>query len=399
MDIVLLAQYFGNLDELEKNNNRFCYIAAMLAEYHNVEVLTTTFFHKKKSQFENIPAEYKNFKVTALHEPGYRKNVSAKRFFSHRVLARNMRKYLEGRKKPDVIYCAVPSLDCAYVAAKYARKNNIPFIVDIQDLWPEAFKMIFNIPVIKDIAFWPMQKMADYIYSSADHIVGVSNTYCKRAKRVNAKADATPILIGTKLATFDKNVEQNKVSRDDDKLVIGYCGTLGHSYDLRCVFDALHTVKSRGYDNIEFWVMGSGPLLSTFEEYAKEKELNVKFLGWLPYEKMCGMLSACDICINPISKGAAQSIINKHADYAASGLPIISTQECEEYRTLLADSNCGINCRCGDSQSVADAIMYLVEHEAERKQMGKNARNLAETKFDRNKTYMQIKDIIEKAVL
>ena len=254
MDIVLLAQYFGNLDELEKNNNRFCYIAAMLAEYHNVEVLTTTFFHKKKSQFENIPAEYKNFKVTALHEPGYRKNVSAKRFFSHRVLARNMRKYLEGRKKPDVIYCAVPSLDCAYVAAKYARKNNIPFIVDIQDLWPEAFKMIFNIPVIKDIAFWPMQKTADYIYSSADHIVGVSNTYCKRAKRVNAKADATPILIGTKLATFDENVEQNQVSRDDDKLVIGYCGTLGHSYDLRCVFDALHTTDT-GCGLLLVWIL------------------------------------------------------------------------------------------------------------------------------------------------
>ena len=399
MDIVLLAQYFGNLAELKRNNNRFCYIASMLAQYHSVEVLTTTFFHKEKKHIENISPEYENFKITALDEPGYRKNISFKRFISHKVLAQRMCKYLEKRKKPDLIYCAVPSLDCAYIAAKYARRNDIPFIIDIQDLWPEAFKMVLNIPVFQDVACWPMQRIANYIYSSADHIIGVSDTYCNRAKRVNAKADATPILIGTKLDTFDRNVKKNKVYRDDDKILIGYCGTLGHSYDLRCVFDALHIVKSRGYENVEFWVMGSGPLLKVFEDYVKEKELNVKFLGWLPYEKMCGMLSSCDICVNPISKGAAQSIINKHADYAASGLPVINTQESAEYRAMLDDNQCGINCKCADPESMADAIVYLVENESERKQMGKNARNLAETRFDRGITYMQIKDIVEKFAL
>ncbi len=399
MDIVLLAQYFGNPEALEKNNNRFCYMASLLAQHHSVEVLTTSFFHKEKRKIENIPKEYNHFKITALDEPGYRKNVSLKRFFSHKVLARKMRAYLEKREKPDVIYCAVPSLDCAYAAARYAKKQHIPFIIDIQDLWPEAFKMVLKVPVLKDIVFMPMNKKANYIYSCADHIIGVSDTYCQRAKRVNARAEAISILIGTKLATFDAHVEKHRVHRDDGKLVLGYCGTLGHSYDLRCVFDALQTVRDRGYDNIEFWVMGSGPLSDVFKEYAEERNLDVTFRGWLPYEQMCGVLSSCDICISPISKGAAQSIINKHADYAASGLPIISTQECAEYQALLNDYHCGINCSCGDAQSVADAIMYLADHEEERKQMGLNARKLAETRFDRNKTYMQVKDIIERSVL
>ena len=398
MDIVLLAQYFGDLEALEKNNNRFCYIATMLAKYHSVEVLTTTFFHKKKKRCMNFPDEYNGFKITALDEPGYRKNISIRRFFSHKVLAGRMRKYLNQRKRPDVIYCAVPSLDCAYVAAKYAKENQSPFVIDIQDLWPEAFKMVLNVPVLKDLMFIPMDKKADYIYSNADYIIGVSNTYCERAKRVNINTDTTSILIGTNLATFDAYAKKNIIHREDKKLLLGYCGTLGHSYDLKCVFDALQIVKSRGYDNIDFWIMGSGPLLDELKEYAMEKGLNVKFLGWLPYEQMCGVLSSCDVCINPISKGAAQSIINKHADYAASGLPIISTQECMEYRALLDESRCGINCLCADSKSVANAIIYLAEHESERRQMGENARILAETKFDRSRTYMQIKDIIEQVV-
>lgn len=398
MDVLIVAQYFGNIEQLDKGNNRFVYLATLLAKKHCVEVLTTSFVHAKKKQGEGIPAEYNGFKITALSEPGYNKNVCLKRFYSHRVLADKMSKYFKDRKKPDVVYCAVPSLDCAYVAARYAKNNNIPFIVDIQDLWPEAFKMVFNIPLVKDIVFLPMDKKADYIYSAADYIVGVSKTYCDRAKKVNSSAKATSVFIGTNLETFDYNAKNNRVTRDDEKVVLGYCGTLGHSYDLRCVFDALQIVKSKGYDNIEFWVMGNGPLYQTFQQYAAERELNVKFWGWLPYEQMCGVLSSCDVCINPINKGAAQSIINKHADYAASGLPIISTQECAEYRDLLDTHNCGINCLCADSQSVAEAILYLVEHESDRKQMGINARIMAETLFDRRKTYMQISDILNEVV-
>lgn len=396
MDILMVAQYFGDIEQLDQSNNRFVYLAELLAKDFRVEVLTTSFVHAKKKQGEDIPAEYRGFRISALPEPGYPKNVCLKRFYSHRVLAGRMERYLKTRKKPDVIYCAVPSLDCAYVAARYAKQNKIPLILDIQDLWPEAFKMVFRIPVVKDILFLPMAKKADRIYASADHIIGVSKTYCDRAQKVNSKASATPVFIGTNLDTFDRNAKENMVQRQDNKLVLGYCGTLGHSYDLKCVFDALKIVQSEGYGNVECWVIGRGPLDETFRQYAAEKKVNVVFQGWMPYEQMCGMLSSCDICINPIKKGTAASIINKHADYAASGLPVINTQESAEYRALVDAYRCGINCACADSRSVADAIIYLAGHESERKQMGLNARRMAEELFDRRNAYSEIADLVKE---
>lgn len=51
---------------------------------------------------------------------------------------------------------------------------------------------------------------------------------------------------------------------------------------------------------------------------------------------------------NPIMAGAAQSIINKHADYVASGIPIISTQESEEFRRLIDKYKMGMNCTNGN---------------------------------------------------
>lgn len=394
MDILVVAQYFGDPEHLDKSNNRFVYLSTLLAKKHNVEVLTTSFVHVKKKQGTNIPTNFKGCKITALSEPGYKKNISIKRFYSHWILANHMRQYLKKRKKPDVIYCAVPSLECAYVVTKYAQKNNIRLIIDIQDLWPEAFKMVLRIPVISDIIFYPMSKKADYIYSNANYIVGVSDTYCKRAYKVNTSNNFSSVYLGTNFDVFDENTRQYKLDRNDKSFVLGYCGTLGNSYDLRCVFDALNIIKNKGYESIEFWIMGDGPLKQSFQEYAEKLNLKVNFMGRLPYYEMCGVLSSCDACINPINKGSAASIINKHADYAAVGIPVINTQESEEYRQLIDKYNCGINCKCGDALEVANAIVELHDNVQMRKKMGKNHRIMGEQLFDRKISYSKIIEII-----
>lgn len=89
---------------------------------------------------------------------------------SHKVLARNLKSYLEKNEKPDLIYCAFPSIDVAKITSEYATNNTIPFIVDIQDLWPEAFQMAFNVPIISNMIFKPMNKAADVWLVGTDYV-------------------------------------------------------------------------------------------------------------------------------------------------------------------------------------------------------------------------------------
>ena len=111
---------------------------------------------------------------------------------------------------------------------------------------------------------------------------------------------------------------------------------------------------------------------------------------------MVGRLCSCDVVVNPIVKGAAQSITNKVGDYALSGLPVINTQECEEYRNLIEQYNCGINCEVGNSEQVANAIVRLVSDEKMRNEFAKNSRRLGLERFDRRESYKQIIDFINK---
>ena len=119
-------------------------------------------------------------------------------------------------------------------------------------------------------------------------------------------------------------------------------------------------------------------------------------MGRLPYEKMVKILCECDIAVNPIAKGAAQSIINKVGDYAAAGLPVVNTQECEEYRNIVTNYKIGINCENNNSIDMANKIYELYNNVNERKEMGRNNRKLAEEKFDRRKTYIKIVKLIEE---
>ena len=113
---------------------------------------------------------------------------------------------------------------------------------------------------------------------------------------------------------------------------------------------------------------------------------------------MAGLLSDCDMAINPIVKNSQGSIINKVGDYALAGLPVINSQDCPEYRDLLDRYACGINCRCENVDDMAEAIERLAMDDSLRKEMAANAARLGKEKFDRNVTYQPIIDTIERLV-
>lgn len=254
--------------------------------------------------------------------------------------------------------------------------------------------MMVNIPYLTDLLLYPMKRQADYIYRAADEIVAVSNTYIKRATSVNNKSEKQNcIFIGTDLDYFDES-EDFKFDKPKDEIWLAYIGTLGNSYEIGMVIDALATLKQKGIRNIKFIIMGEGPLKEKFERYAKTKEVWTEFTGRLDYKKMAQLLKSCDIAVNPIKGGSAASIVNKVGDYAAAALPVINTQESEEYRELIFEYQAGFNCINGDVHDVSEKLLELINNQGLRREMGGNNRRLAEERFDRKKTYQKIVEML-----
>ncbi len=399
-DVMLIVNYWHF--EEEKASSRYRSLANILCKEYDLEVVTSTFCHLQKKQRDvaSLRLDALPYKMTLQFEKGYKKNISLRRIASYRQFGKNVKKYLATRKKPDLIIVSVPSLTVADCVTKYANKNNIPVIVDIQDLWPEAFKMALSVPVVSDLLFYPMMKQANRIYARADRIMAVSDTYVARGLSHNRKdSEGLSIYIGSDSNLISEKTEGIEIEKGEDDFWIGYVGALGHSYDIDGVIAALKQLKERGIENIKFIVMGEGPLRARFEQTAAESGVCVEFTGLLDYGTMMKTLMACDIAVNPIVGTSVSSIINKVADYAAANVPVINTQNSPEYRHLLDDYGAGINVENGNIEALADAIERLYRDPEARDAMRKRAKEMYAARFDREKSYPRIIPIMEQMML
>ena len=400
MDVLLICNYWHF--EFEKTSSRYRTLADMIVESGiNLEVVTSSFRHQTKEQrnLKVISKIASQYKVTLLYEPGYKKNISLIRIRSHAVFAKEVIKYLRRRKKPDLIICSVPSLAVGDLVTAFAEKNRIKVIVDIQDLWPEAFKMAIDIPIISDILFAPMMKQANRIYSRADRIMAVSETYVERGLKYNKKDDkGLAVFIGTDSKLVKTAEENNIYIKPEGEFWIGYVGALGHSYDIRIIIKAIQQIVDKGIKNIVFKIMGDGVLMNEFKRYAEAHNVNCDFTGFLEYGNMMAMLRCCDVAVNPIVGNSVSSIINKVSDYAMAGVPVINTQNSDEYRKMLEDYNCGINCENGNVNSIAKAILKLYYDKDLKTKMSANSYKLGSEKFDRRRTYTKVRELIEEMV-
>lgn len=392
MKIFIVANFTNS------ETSRFFELARLFtSRRHDVVVITSDFSHSSKRLKKEKP-QYDTFKTVYLHEPGYKSNVSIKRLWSHYVWGRNVEKYIQNSTvKPDVVYASLPTYTAGRLVGKWCNKNDVKYIVDVQDLWPEAFKVAVKNSFLQQ-AFLPMEWIANAAYKTADYVIGVSDTYRNRALKVNKKCkDGLTVFLGNNGEKFDIAKEKYRICKPDDEFWIAYIGTMGFSYDINLAIDAIKLVKvSKLSKKVKFVAMGNGPLLDEYKKHAEESDIDFEFTGSLPYEIMVGKLCSCDAVINCLRPGAAQSITNKVGDYALSGLPVINTQENPEYRKLVEATQCGINCECGNAEDVAAAIVKLVESPELRKQMGEAARQLGKDKFDRRCSYARIVEAVEK---
>ena len=387
----------------EKGYSRFRYIGDFLSDAgYQVDPITTTFQHWEKAQrdIDAIKKEDYKFQLKFIYEPGYRKNIDLRRIRSHSIAAKNLTKLLEKEGDYDLIYCEIPPNDVALAAAEYAKKKGIPFVPDVNDLWPEAMRMVLDIPVVSDILFYPLQRDAEKVYSLVSGIIGTSDEYRDRPLK-NQKLDVPrkTVYVGNEIAEFDRGVEKYgpEIQKPEGEFWVSYAGTIGTSYDIRTMVLAGKELLDRGMSQIKFKILGGGPLKDELENLAKEQGcVNVEFVGYAPYPKMAAYLAKSDILVNSFVKKAPQSIVTKIGDYLAAGKPMINTCMSPEFRQKVENDGFGINILPEDVKILADAIAELYEDRDGCRIMGEKARKIAEEQFDRPESYKKIIELIEE---
>lgn len=384
----------------EKGYTRFRFLSDFLVQHgFQVDLITSSFQHWEKRQrdIQNFKQD-EAYRVVFIEEPGYKKNVDLRRLRSHKKAAQNLTRYLNEHGDYDLIYAEIPPNDVALAAAEYCKRKGIPFVADVNDLWPEAMRMVLDIPVISDILFYPLSRDAEKVYSLVSGVVGTSDEYADRPfKKRREDIPKTTVYVGNEIREFDDGVAKYgpEIEKPEGEYWVSYAGTIGTSYDIKTMILASAELKKRGYGKIRMMIMGGGPLKEELENLAAGLDCNVTFVGYLPYEKMAAYLQKSDITVNSFVRKAPQSIVTKIGDYLASGRPMINTCVSPEFRAKVEADGFGINIEPEDAGVLADAVEKFYKDPALAESMGKKARQIAEEQFDRPQSYLKILHLIE----
>lgn len=372
---------------------------------YEVTFLTSDFNHyfKQKRNVEEYYKKHPEYKesIKFLPKIPYKKNISFKRYFSDRNFnAKAYKWFKQNAHNYDIVYLSLPASSLAWRMRPVCEANNCKFVIDVNDLWPESLRVVLKKDWLYKICTHFVMKKVKKGYAGADSIVAVSEEYLNVAKKVNTRHTSSKVVyIGAMLERFDEGVKQYKgtINKPENEFWISYSGTIGVSYDIETVIRAVDVLNKEGFNNVKFKLFGKGPEEEKLKAVAEQLgNKNVEFCGFMEYEKMAAYLAVCDVSANCLKQRASQSIINKIADYYAAGKPVLNCGACKEMHDMIEEYDVGYNYIAEDVNDLVAKIKHIMANPEEAKQKGTNARKLAEDKFDRRKTHLELLEFLDK---
>lgn len=308
---------------------------------------------------------------------------------------------------PDIIIASSVHPLTMIAGIQLGKKYGVKCICEVRDLWPEAIvaysKRIKRNSIIAKI----MYAGEKWIYKKADAVVftqeGGPNYVCEHAwdKKQGGPVDNGKLFHinnGVDLETFDENVVRFPFMDEDmdnpDLFKVVYCGAIRRINNLGLILEVAKLIVN---PKIKFVIFGDGDELEPLKERVKtEKITNVVFKGRVDRQFIPSIDCKADLNIvhwemNPLLRVGES--YNKSFEYFAAGKPIFYTVR--PGYSIVEKYHCGKLTEGFEPKDIAAGIEAMAAmNDAEKEEMGKNARRTAKI-YDYNNLTDQLIEIIE----
>lgn len=366
---------------------------------------SSTWMHYEKrfisdSKFETTLQNGTSLKL--LHvKKAYKKHVSVDRILYNRRLGKKFFKEINKiSEKPDVIVCSWPLIELSYAAVKYGKKNNIPVILDIRDLWPEIFTQPFSgikKLIVKLAVSLLYSRKVKYAVKNAYQIIGVTNDAVNLGYRWGRKKkdiDHT-LFLSSVDKKFPKDIlddcekKWNEIGVSKNDKIVVYVGSI----NLRITRLEIVLGAAKNCLDIKFVFCGTG---LDYEKLRVESqnEKNVFFTGYMN-EAEIAMIEEWAICgLVPYSNTPdfVNSLPTKFGEYLSKSLPVLTCLK-GDARKMLEKND------CGDYFSNSDDLEKLIDKYLDKSFLIKkkeNAKRLFNKSFNADVTYNNFMNSLKK---
>jgi glycosyltransferase involved in cell wall biosynthesis len=284
------------------------------------------------------------------------------------------------RRGFQVIQGCNPPDDIFLVALPF-KLFGVRFVFDHHDVNPELYLAKYD---RKDALYRIQVWLERLTFRLSDVVMSTNHSYKEIAVTRGGLApeDVFVVRNGPDLKTFQP-VPPVAALKYGKRYLVGYVGVMSAQEGLDILLDVAEHIRNLGRTDIHFTCVGSGPALSDLRRMVHDKNLGemVNFTGRISDADLLDVLSTADVCVNPDKPCPMNdmSTMIKIMEYMALGKPIVQF-DLREGRISAQDSSLYSD-NVNRVSAFADNILWLLDHPAERKEMGEFGRRRVETEL------------------
>ena len=398
MHIAVFSQYHTNPDC--PATSRHYTLLAHIAKTHRITLLTTPAWKSQQltHQFPWVPAgvEIREAQVPYENKMGPARRALA--FAQYATWA--VREGLQ-IDKPDVIWGISTPLTAAWAAAQVARWRRVPWVFEVQDLWPSFPIAMGAVPTA--LARQQLFRIEKRLYQNARHIVPLSPDMTRYVTDLGIEHEkVTTVLNGTDLefaarATPEAVADLRQEQGLTGKRVVLYAGTFGRANDIPTLVAAAETLAAAETDLV--WLfLGHGFYEPLIAAAAARWPGRIRLVGGQPRHRVFAWFALADVAVVsflglPVLDANSPA---KLYDSLAVGTPVVVTNQ-GWTKELVQKHGCGWYVPAGDAEAMAINIQILLARPDILVATGTRGRQLAVQEFDRQQLAGQMQRILETA--
>jgi len=264
----------------------------------------------------------------------------------------------------DVIYVWHPPLTIGIAAWIMARIRQVPFVYDVQDIWPEI--LILSGMLKRGLFADLLSQVEKFVYRQAKRIFVVTEGARKNLTNKGVppgKVMVMPHWVDESIFEGVSNLDVASLRHElgfGDKFVILFAGNFGLVQGLDSVIKAAELLQNEPNFLIVF--VGDGVEKERLVGLVDSYNMNhhVKFIGRQPMEEMPSLMAASDALLVHLKKSPISEYIipTKTLAYLAAGKPIIMATEGAS-AGIIQNASAGITVEPANPAALAEAIRQL----------------------------------------
>ena len=300
-------------------------------------------------------------------------------------------KYIDSMsKRPDVLYVNSWPLFSQLLIAIYAKRNSIPFVLQIMDIYPEAltnklpsfFRLLIHVP---------LRRLDAWIAGSASKVLVISENM--RTTYVNnrgLKLDSVTTIPTWQDESIFENITARSVSCEKYNIPVSpftflFLGNIGPVAGVDFLIRAF-AAADIGY--AQLLIVGDGAAKADCLKLTKQLNLSrVHFVSDPEASNVPALQSMAHVCLLPMKRGSGMSSIpSKLPSYLFSAKPVIATVDLgSDTAHFVRQADCGWVGEPEDCSWLANKMREVSVLPAERlEQLGKRGKKFGLSHFSKS---------------